>query len=209
MPPRRKGLKVLLTKQFYLWHWVSSAICLASMLLFTFTGLTLNHAVAIPGNIKTVELFHRLSVPQLELILPLPDEKDHLQPLPALLAHHLGSRFDESLRRKEAEWSADEIYLSLPRPGGDAWLSIDRESGEVVYGRTTRGTISFLNDLHKGRHTGKVWFWFIDVFSVAALVFSLTGVALLWVHARRRPSTWPLVIAGLLLPIVLIVFFIH
>ena len=209
MPPRRKGLKVLLTKQFYLWHWVSSAICLASMLLFTFTGLTLNHAAGIPGTIKTVELAYRLAAPQLELIRPLPEEKDHLQPLPALLAHHLGSRFDESLRRKEAEWSADEIYLSLPRPGGDAWLSIDRETGEVVYERTTRGTISFLNDLHKGRHSGLAWSWFIDIFAAGSLVFCVTGLFILALHAAHRPLVWPVTALGLVIPLLLALLFIH
>ncbi|HRQ87986.1 MAG TPA: PepSY-associated TM helix domain-containing protein [Bacteroidia bacterium] len=207
---RRKSLKTVLTKQFYVWHWVSSAICLASMVFFTFTGLTLNHAADIPANLKKVSLSYELSAEHLEQLRAGEDAgQDEVKPLPSLVAAHLGSHFDEKLRNKNAEWSEDEIYLSLPRPGGDAWLSIDRETGEVTYERTTRGGISFLNDLHKGRHTGSVWFWFIDVFSVAALVFTLTGVGLLWVHARRRPSTWPLVIAGLLLPIVLIVFFIH
>src|SRR3546814_10183324 len=50
----------------------------------------------------------------------------------------------------EAEWSADEVYLALPRPGGDGWVSIDRHSGEVSSEATSRGWISYLNDLHKG-----------------------------------------------------------
>lgn len=29
------------------WHWVSSALCLAGMLLFAVTGITLNHATDI------------------------------------------------------------------------------------------------------------------------------------------------------------------
>ena len=29
------------------WHWISSAICLIGMLLFAFTGITLNHAADI------------------------------------------------------------------------------------------------------------------------------------------------------------------
>ena len=72
---------------------------------------------------------------------------------------------------REAEWSKDEVYVALPRPGGDAWLSIDLEGGEVRYERTDRGWISYLNDLHKGRNTGEAWSWFIDIFAVACLVF--------------------------------------
>lgn len=205
----RKRFKTILTKQFYLWHWVSSAICLAAMLLFTVTGITLNHAADIPAKPITTEVQHQLTQLYLELIRPNPDESDSKKPLPTPLAAHLDSVFHTKLRGKVAEWSEDEIYISLPRPGGDAWMTIDRNSGEVVYEHTTRGAISYLNDLHKGRHTGPVWSWFIDIFSVAAVIFSLTGLGLLWVHARRRPSTWPLVLAGILLPVILIIFFIH
>lgn len=208
---RGKRLKARLTKQFYLWHWVSSAICLASMLLFTVTGVTLNNASSIPAKPVTTELQYTLPAKYLAQLTPSPDEpaQEENKPLPKPIAAHLGSRFDDKLAGKTAEWSEDEIYLSLPRPGGDSWLTIDRNTGEVLYEKTTRGLISFLNDLHKGRHTGPAWSWFIDLFSVAAVVFSLTGLALLWIHARRRPSTWPFVIAGILLPLILILFFIH
>lgn len=72
-----------------------------------------------------------------------------------------------------------------------------------------RGVIAWLNDLHKGRHTGTSWILFMDFFSVVSVVFSVTGLALLVVHARRRPMTWPVVVAGIALPIVLILFFLH
>ena len=42
----------------------------------------------------------------------------------------------------EAEWSADEVYLPAPRPGGDAWVAIDRASGAVSSEVTDRGWIS-------------------------------------------------------------------
>ena len=61
----------------------------------------------------------------------------------------------------------------------------------------------------KGRNTGPAWSWFIDIFAVASLVFALTGLVLLWLHAHRRPSTWPLVGLGLLIPLLLAMFFIH
>jgi uncharacterized protein len=31
-------------RQIVVWHWVSSGVCLGGMLLFTVTGITLNHA---------------------------------------------------------------------------------------------------------------------------------------------------------------------
>ena len=97
----------------------------------------------------------------------------------------------------------------MPKPGGDAWLSIDRETGDVIFENTDRGAVSWLNDLHKGRNTGPVWFWFLDIFSVAAILFCITGLVLLWMHAPRRPPTWFIVGAGLVVPALIAVFLVH
>ncbi|MBN9002590.1 MAG: PepSY-associated TM helix domain-containing protein, partial [Rhizobiales bacterium] len=95
------------------------------------------------------------------------------------------------------------------RRGGDAWLSIERDSGAVAYEVTDSGWIAYLNDLHKGRHTGKAWGWFIDLFAAVAIVFCLTGLLLLYLHANRRRATWPVVSMGLVIPALLVVLFIH
>ena len=97
----------------------------------------------------------------------------------------------------------------MPRPGGDAWLRIDRESGAVEFEHTDRGWVSYLNDLYKGRHTGVAWSWFIDVFAAACLLFSITGLFILKLHAANRPTTWPLVALGLVIPVLLALLFIH
>ncbi|MCW1883138.1 PepSY-associated TM helix domain-containing protein [Luteolibacter flavescens] len=203
-----KKRKAFWTKQFYLWHWVSSAICLAAMLLFAFTGITLNHAKDIPAKPKVNEV--KLVLPEdLAKSIAYQNEADTEAPLPDEISKWLAKELRTTVKGKSAEWSEFEIYLSLPRPGGDAWLTIDRETGDVVYELTKRGAISYLNDLHKGRNTGTAWSLFLDVFSVACIVFCLTGLALLWVHAKRRPRTWPAVIAGILLPVIIIIFFVH
>ena len=95
------------------------------------------------------------------------------------------------------------------RPGGDAWVSLALDSGEVQYEKTTRGWISYLNDLHKGRNTGHAWSLFLDVFAAACLIFSITGLFLLKLHAGGRMATWPLVGLGLVVPLLLALLFIH
>ena len=103
----------------------------------------------------------------------------------------------------------DEVYVALPGPGRDAWVSIDRQTGEVTSERTDRGWVSYFNDLHKGRNSGAAWFWFIDLFAAACVIFTLTGLLLLQLHARHRPSTWPLVALGTAIPLVIALFLIH
>jgi hypothetical protein len=96
----------------------------------------------------------------------------------------------------------------MPRPGGDAWLRIAAD-GAAEYEKTDRGMVSWLNDLHKGRNTGGVWSWFIDIFAGACMVFAITGFLIMKLHAANRPSTWPVIGFGMLVPILLALLFTH
>ncbi|WP_222909364.1 PepSY-associated TM helix domain-containing protein [Pseudomonas sp. DNDY-54] len=187
------------------WHWISSALCLVGMLLFAVTGITLNHAAQIEARPDIVERQARLPASlQEKLLATQPSEG-----LPAELEGWLESELKLELAGREAEWSDGELYVALPRPGGDAWLSLDLNSGELLFEATDRGWIAYLNDLHKGRNTGGAWSWFIDIFAGVCVLFSITGLLLLQRHASGRPTTWPLVGAGLVIPLLLALLFIH
>ncbi|HEY4530204.1 MAG TPA: PepSY-associated TM helix domain-containing protein [Luteimonas sp.] len=188
------------------WHWISSAVCLVGMLLFAVTGITLNHAAKIDGD-PDVEN-HQLALPA-ALLPQLEAHVEGTAPLPSALDAWLREELDAPIGGREAEWTTDEVYLSMPGPGRDAWLAIDKATGTVEYERTDRGWISYLNDLHKGRNSGPAWGWFIDVFAIACIVFTITGLFLLQMHARQRPTTWPWVGLGLVVPVVLALLFIH
>jgi hypothetical protein len=204
----KRSRKAFWLKQLHTWHWISSAISLVGLLLFAVTGFTLNHAAEIEGSPQTVERAAQLPAPLLPAV-KADDAADTKKPLPAPVADWVEGNLDVKHARGDAEWSADEIYLALPRPGGDGWVAIDRASGAVTTEQTNRGWIAWLNDLHKGRNSGTIWKWFIDIFVLACVVFSLTGLVLLQMHSKNRPSTWPLVGAGLVIPAVLAIFFIH
>lgn len=193
-------------KQLHQWHWISAALSLVGILLFAITGITLNHSSQIKASTQITK--HQGDLPPaLRETLNAPQAKGGA--LPADVQQWLASEWSVAGADGAPEWSDDEVYLSMPRPGGDAWLSIELETGEVAYERTDRGWISYLNDLHKGRNAGLVWSWFIDIFAVICLIFSITGLFLLQLHATRRPSTWPLTGLGLLIPALLALLFIH
>lgn len=194
-------------KQLHQWHWISAALSLIGLLLFAVTGITLNHAAQIPAEPVTVEQTATLPAPLLDRLTAFPEETT--DPVPAAVARWAAEAFKVRIAGRPTETTADEIYVSLPEPGGDGWLTIDRATGEALRERTTRGWVAWLNDLHKGRNTGPVWYWFIDVFAAACVVFAVTGFALTWMHARQRPSTWPLLGLGLLIPAVIALLFIH
>lgn len=203
----KRSRKAFWLRQLHTWHWMSSAVSLVGLLLFTITGFTLNHAAEIEGKPVISETSGQLPAPLLPLIAPT-DAADARRPLPPALADWVGRTYSVAATG-DADWSADEVYLALPRPGGDGWIAIDRASGSVTTESTDRGWISYFNDLHKGRNAGTAWKWFIDIFAFASLVFALTGLVLLQLHAAKRKSTWPIVGLGLAIPTALAVFFIH
>ncbi len=207
VPRSRKAKRAFWLKQLHTWHWISAAVSLAAMLLFSVTGITLNHAASISAEPVVTQSSGTLDR---TLVEHLPPAGDGNAPLPAKVAEAVAAAVPLDPAGFAADWSDEsEVYVAMPGPGRDAWVSIDRASGAITAERTERGWISYVNDLHKGRNTGSAWFWFIDVFALACLIFTITGLILLQLHAKNRPSTWPLVGVSLAVPVVIALFFIH
>ena len=185
-------------------HWISAAVCFFVLLLFTVTGITLNHATAISATPKVTT--HEASVPESLRASLAPMDTPTVTPD---LGAWLRSEFGVPPSAASAEWSDEELYVSAPGPGRDAWVSIDRQTFVARSEITDRGWIAYLNDLHKGRNTGTLWTLFIDLVAAACLFFTLTGLVLLQIQARQRTSTWPLVTGGAVLAIALMIFAIH
>jgi uncharacterized protein len=197
-------------KHLHQWHWVSAAGCLIGLLLFSITGFTLNHASWIGAKPRVTTTVIELPTALRSLLQTDWDSAvEGNVAIPDAIASWLAERLSVQLTDREVAWSEDELYVSLPRAGGDAWLTVDRESGSVTHELTDRGWLAYLNDLHKGRNTGAAWRMFIDVFAFAALIFATTGLLLLKMHAPQRRSTWPMVGLGLVLPLLVALLFIH
>lgn len=194
-------------RHLHRWHWISAAISLVGMMLFAVTGIALNHARQIEAGPLVTSREGTLPPALLTALAPKDDEKE--RPLPDAIRDWLSKELSVSVGSRAVEWSEQEVYVSLPRPGGDAWLTIDRAQGAVLYELTNRGWISYLNDLHKGRNAGLVWSLFIDVFAAACLIFCFTGLFLLQMHAARRPTTWPMVGVGIAVPLAILLLFVH
>lgn len=93
--PRTKSRRAFWIRQTVLWHWMSSAVCLGAMVLFTVTGITLNHA----ADISSIPVVTR-SKAQLpaELLTRLSQSpKDGKHALPPDLARWLAQNPDSDL----------------------------------------------------------------------------------------------------------------
>jgi hypothetical protein len=206
LPGARRSLWL---RTLHQWHWISSAICLTAMLLFSITGFTLNHASQIESKPDLTRIKSVVPATLLPALRAYAEQHaDGEAPVPPALAEWANGAFPVDLRGRSAEWSEEDAYIALPRPGGDAWLRVSLD-GKAEYELTSRGAISWLNDMHKGRNTGPVWSWFIDIFALACLVFCITGFLIMKIHAANRPSTWPIIGFGIVLPAVLALLFVH
>ncbi|WP_112308733.1 PepSY-associated TM helix domain-containing protein [Pseudogemmobacter bohemicus] len=181
-------------RQFRLWHWVSAAISLAGMFLFAVTGLTLNNAGLFASRPETVELTAMLPADLRAEIAAMPEETD--APVPAAIAGWAAEEFRVSLTGRPTETTPDEVYIAMPRPGGDAWMAIDRASGDVTWSVSDGGWLAWLNDLHKGRNAGPVWAWFIDLLAVACIIFNRAVPASLFNGADYYHSGGPVLKQG-------------
>ena len=142
-----------LYRTMHSWHWISAAICLAALLLFCITGITLNHASAIGAKPEVTTATALLPENLRGALAGEPGAGT----LPEPLVDWIEERFDIETESASVEWSEEELYLSTPGPGRDAWVSIDRASGAAKFESTDRGWIAYFNDLHKARNSGLAW----------------------------------------------------
>ena len=96
------------------------------MILFAITGITLNHAGAIESEPVTVTREAAMPAPLLADLRAAPSG------LPAPAPRRwLEGALDISLAGRTPEWNDAELYIALPRAGGDGWVSVDLASGAV------------------------------------------------------------------------------
>lgn len=201
---RRAAWLRLLTQ----WHWISSALSLVGMLFFASTGIMLNNAEYFESETPSVTR-HEGTLPGAVLAEVNAAAGATSHTLPPSLHTWLRSSWDMSIYPKTTEWQADQIYVDLARPGVDASLTIDRHSGLIQYEADDHGWVAFFDDLHKGKNAGRVWSWMITAFGVACLIFCITGLLILQIHSRARWKVWPVAALGLVVPLVLVLIFVH
>jgi uncharacterized protein len=192
-------------RQFRQWHWISSALCLALVMMFAVTGITLNHAGMFEAAGKSVVTETDLPA---ALVAELATVKEGDE-LPARHAAAIRKLTGAELGGQTVRPEYGELNFDLARPGRDASLLIDLNEGRAYYEEIDRGTVAMLNDLHKGRNAGPAWSLLIDLTAACFIVFALTGFGLLWLQARRQPSTWPITSFGVMLPVIAYLLLVH
>lgn len=199
-----KGLKALY-KAARIVHIYISMVLLAILAFFCLTGIFLNHNEwfensyadqSVPLELSRA-LQHALANAQTLADAPIGD-------LQTLLTeqYHL-----TTLHQINFDGEMGEIILDYQVPAGYA-TAYFTQAGEGTLEYRKGSLITVMNDLHKGRHSGPVWSWVIDLSAVFMLAFSLAGLMILIQNKKYRTMGLVLGVLGIALPFVIYWFFV-
>jgi hypothetical protein len=186
--PKAKWQKNIATFSRWL-HIYLSMVSFVIILFFAVTGLTLNHVEWFDGKevikkhsgkveLKWVKVKDTAAIAKLEIVQYL----KHTNNIKGDIADFI---IDD-----------DQLTVSFKGPGYSADAFIKRDNGEYKITETSMGIFAVMNDLHKGRDTGKKWRMLIDVSAVFMSLLSLTGIVMICFMKKKRFSGFVLVIAG-------------
>jgi uncharacterized protein len=160
----------------------------AILFFFAVTGLTLNHVEWFTKQQKTVQLRGKMQPQWLKNDVAKLEIVEYLRNTHGIKGALKDLRIDDS-----------QISVSFKGPGYAADTFIDRQTGAYDLTETRMGLFAVMNDLHKGRDSGKAWAVVIDVSAVLMTVVSLTGLLLIFFLQRKRFAGLMVAGAGALL----------
>ena len=181
-------------------HIYLSMVSFAVILFFAVTGFTLNHVDQLSTEPKVVQTSGDMPHQWLK---PATGDPDKLA-----IVDHL--RQTNHLRGEVADYRVDDqqIAVSFKGPGYSADAFIDRATNHYDVTETSSAMLDVINDLHRGRNTGKVWSAVVDASAILLTLVSLTGLLLIFFVYKKRTAGLILVALGALITWVVYAHFI-
>lgn len=179
-------------------HIYLSMFSFAALLFFAITGITLNHTSWIEGQQRVDQLDGQLTLAWVERSASI----DKLQIVEFLRSTH-------GIKARVNDFLIDdaECSISFKGPGYAADAFVDRTTGSYELTITKSGAVAIMNDLHKGRDTGSVWAWLIDISAVLMILVSLSGFLMIFFLKNKRLNGLLLSAAGAIVIVVIYYLF--
>jgi hypothetical protein len=169
------------------------------VLFFAVTGLTLNHVDWFPESVHNSELDDRLNPAWVNVA-------DTAKINKLAIVEHLREKHKVHGQINDFRLEEEEVSISFQGPGYTADVFIDRQKGSYHLAETQMGIFAIMNDLHKGRDTGKAWSWVIDFSAIFMTLISLTGLILLLFLKKRRNNGLLWAIIGGIISLILVFY---
>jgi len=159
-------------------HTYLSMVSFAILLFFAVTGITLNHQQAFNGEAKVTRFTGKIN----PIRVNPPNGQDVSR---EAIVEQLRTAHGIHAALSDFRVDEDQVGVTFKGPGYAADAFIDRKSGAYDLTESRLGTAAIINDLHKGRDTGRVWAGIIDVSAVLMILVSLTGFVLIFFLQKR------------------------
>ncbi len=188
--PEFKNKKKRSLNTFSRWiHTYLSMISFFLILFFSLTGYTLNHADWFDGFEKVIKYKGSLSPSWVNT-----SDTAHINKLAMVelfrTRYHITGQVSDFIIEDE------QCNISFKGPGYAAEAFVDRKNGNYRLTETKLGLIAVMNDLHKGRDTGKKWSFLIDVSAIFMILVSLSGLGIMAFMTKKRLNGFILVGLG-------------
>jgi uncharacterized protein len=144
------------------------------MMFFAVTGVLLDHEEWLNGAMQLSET-KGIIAPSL---LAGPDK--------LMIVEELRAKYNAKGAVSTFDVEDDALRVELKGPGRHTEAEIDRKTGAMVVKLERRGFLVRLDDLHRGKDTGKAWRWVLDFSAVFLFVGALTGILMWFALPRRR-----------------------
>jgi hypothetical protein len=177
-------------------HLYVSAALFSLLIFFCVTGITLNHIDWLSNG---EEFTTSLTLPVIHSPLEQLSQLDTV-PLDQLLSETLGLK---NAKEISIDFELGQVTADYSLPAGYAFATWSIYQGTVEVEYKKGNVFAIMNDLHKGRHTGEYWRWLIDISAVFMLLFSLTGLIILFQQLKRRGTGLWLLLWGTATPILI------
>lgn len=191
-------------KTFFSWsrllHIYMSTALFSLLIFFSVTGVTLNHLEWISSS-KDPQLWQG-EVEKAVL-------RDFAPPATDALLRWMETTHSLPIAAN-IEWDeeAQEVLLDYPFPAGYAYVIVNVTSGQYSIDYQNGSFWQIMNDLHKGRHAGQSWSWLIDISAIFMVLFSITGLIILWQNRPKRKVGIILTLLGTGTPILVFFWFV-
>ena len=181
--------KHILKKRAVTWarwlHIYLSMVSFAILFFFAATGFTLAHQDWFANQQRTATYKGAVDRAWLEKDVAKLEIVEQLRRAHGIKAEMGDLRVDDA-----------QIAVSFKGPGYTADAFIDRATGSYEVTETRMGWGAVINDLHKGRDTGRAWGILINASAVFMTLVSVTGLTLLFFMAKRRRTGLIMLAAG-------------
>lgn len=184
-PDRRKWWKKKKNEMYRMsrkLHTYVSAAAFLLLLFFAFSGLLLNHPEWFQG--ERTEIEQVITLPSKTLHNALATE------FPATaLATAVKKNADIPGKLSSFEDLGDGYQLAFRGLGGSGSVFVDTDTGETEIRVRTATLTDKIHVLHKGKNTGALWSWIIDLTAYMTLGLSLFGFIILFTVKMRLKNS--------------------